>query len=102
IASCAKDVTYSPPPSNQIPGLQIIVDSLTSPVAMAEPPDDTKRLFIADQTGKIWIIGSDGKKVSTPFIDITSKMVALNPSYDERGLLGLAFHPDFKTNGKFY
>jgi glucose/arabinose dehydrogenase len=102
IGSCAKDVTYSPPPSNQTPGLQLVVDNLTSPVAIAEPPDNTKRLFIADQTGIIWIIGADGKKISTPFIDIASKIVVLNPSYDERGLLGLAFHPNFSTNGKFY
>jgi len=46
--------------------------------------------------------GADGKKLTTPFMDISSKMVNLMPGYDERGLLGLAFHPDFKTNGQFY
>ena len=40
--------------------------------------------------------------LSTPFLDLTGKMVALNPNYDERGLLSLAFHPNFQTNGKFY
>jgi hypothetical protein len=55
-----------------------------------------------DQVGKIWIVYPDSTKPSTTFIDISSKMVALQTGYDERGLLGLAFHPNYKTNGKFY
>ena len=100
--SCSKSGSNNMPPQNQVPGLQIVADTMIAPIALAEPADGSKRLFIADQSGKIWIIGSDGKKLGNPFIDITSKMVSLNPSYDERGLLGLAFHPDYKTNGKFY
>jgi glucose/arabinose dehydrogenase len=69
---------------------------------MAEPPDGSGRLFIVDETGQVWIIGKDGKRLSSPFIDVSSKMVTLNATYDERGLLGLAFSPDYKTNGKFY
>ena len=84
------------------PGLQLIADSMIAPLVIAEPPDGSKRLFIADETGTIWIIGADGKKLATPFIDISGRMVTLSSSYDERGLLGMAFHPDFKTNGKFY
>jgi glucose/arabinose dehydrogenase len=101
ISSCKKN-SHPSPGTNAVPDLQLVTDGLTSPVAMAEPPDGSHRLFIVDQTGKIWIIGSDGKKVATPFIDVSSKMVMLSASYDERGLLGLAFHPQFKTNGKFY
>lgn len=37
-----------------------------------------------------------------PFLDISAKLVDLMPDYDERGLLGLAFHPDFATNGRFF
>ena len=99
LTSCKKDHT---PTSTATPGLQLVTDNLISPVVVCEPPDSTKRLFIADELGKIWIIGADGKKLSTPFMDVASKMVTLSPSYDERGLLGLAFHPGFKTNGKFY
>jgi len=99
---CEKDGANSQPTIPKTPGLSMIADSLVSPVVISEPPDSSKRLFVVDETGKIWIIGADGKKLTTPFIDITSKMVTLSPSYDERGLLGLAFHPDFKTNGKFY
>jgi glucose/arabinose dehydrogenase len=101
-AGCKKDSSNTATPVNKTPGLQLVTDSLISPVVISEPPDGTKRLFVVDETGKIWIIGADGKKLTTPFIDIASKMVTLSPSYDERGLLGLAFHPDFKSNGKFY
>jgi len=100
LSGCKKD--HGPSSTGKTADLQLVTDNLVSPVAVAEPADGTKRLFIADQVGKIWIIGSDGKKLAAPFIDLSSKMVSLNPGYDERGLLGLAFHPDFKTNGKFY
>lgn len=99
--SCKKE-HHNPPPANATPDLQQVADGIVSPVALAEPPDGTKRLFVVDQTGKIWIIQPDGTRSATPFIDLSSKMVALTPNYDERGLLGLAFHPDFKSNGKFY
>jgi glucose/arabinose dehydrogenase len=100
-AGCKKD--HKPPPgTNATPDLQQVTDGLVSPVALAEPPDGSKRLFIADQVGKIWIVKADGTKEASPFIDLSSKMVALNPGYDERGLLGLAFDPGFKNNGKFY
>lgn len=84
------------------PDIQIVADSLISPLGVVAVPDDSHRLFVIDQAGKIWIIGADGKKLTTPFLDVTSKMVALNANYDERGLLGLAFHPNYKSNGKFY
>jgi len=91
-----------PPVVNATPNLQLVTDGLVAPVTVAAPADGSKRIFIVDEIGKIWIIASDGTKVATPFLDITSKMVSLQTGYDERGLLGLAFHPDYKTNGKFY
>jgi glucose/arabinose dehydrogenase len=87
---------------NTSASLQVIADNLVSPVTLAEAPDGSKRLFIVDQVGKVWIIAADGTKMPTPFMDISSKIVALTPAYDERGLLGFAFHPDFKNNGKLY
>ena len=100
IASCRKN-DLNPPPAQSY-DLKLIADNLVSPITVSGSPDHTKRLFIVDQVGKIWIIGADGNKLPNPFIDVTSKMVTLSPFYDERGLLGLAFHPDFKNNGKFY
>lgn len=82
--------------------LQQIADGMVSPLGVVASPDDTKRLFVIDQVGKIWVIDADGNRLATPLIDLTPVLVALNPNYDERGLLGLAFHPQFATNHKFY
>ena len=84
------------------PNLKLIADNLVSPLSVVEAPDSSHRLFIVDETGKIWIVPQNGTMLSTPFLDISSKLVSLNAAYDERGLLSLAFHPLFKTNGKFY
>lgn len=53
-----------------------------------------------DQTGSIWII-SEGARLEQPFLDLRECVVELSAFYDERGLLGLAFHPDFAANGRF-
>jgi hypothetical protein len=65
------------------------------------PGDSTERLFIATQVGEIFYIGSG---VVRTFLDIRPQVIKLGATggYDERGLLGLAFHPDFYYNGLFY
>src|SRR5690349_1749289 len=75
--------------------LQQISDGYVSPLGVVAFPDNTGRLAVIDQTGKIWIMDANGNKMPTPFMDVSSKLVALSPGYDERGLLGLAFHPDY-------
>jgi len=100
ISSCHK--SNPAPNNNTTPDLKLVAGNLAAPLTLAEAPDDSKRLFIVDQVGKIWIVYPDSTKPSTVFIDISSKMVTLQTGYDERGLLGLAFHPNYKTNGKFY
>jgi glucose/arabinose dehydrogenase len=82
--------------------LKPIADGFVSAIGVVASPDNTGRLFVIDQAGKIWIIDSAGNKLPTPFMDVTSRLVTLNAAYDERGLLGLAFHPDFATNRRFY
>lgn len=82
--------------------LMQVADGFVSPIGAVASPDNTKRLFVIDQVGKIWIIDGTGTKLPTPFMDISSMMVTLNPNYDERGLLGLAFHPQFSANHRFY
>ena len=82
--------------------LELVADGFVSPVGVVAAPDNSDRLFVIDQTGKIWIIDASGNKLTTPFMDVTSMMVPLMPDFDERGLLGLAFHPDYKTNGRFF
>lgn len=99
-SSCKKH-DFNPPPIGAY-DLKLIANNLTSPISLSEAPDGSKRLFVVDQIGKIRIIKPDGSLASDPFIDIKGKMVSLMPGYDERGLLGLAFHPNYKSNGKFY
>lgn len=83
-------------------GIQLVAEGLTAPVTMEEAPDGTGRLFIVDQAGQIRIIGADGQLRTQPFLDLSGRMVELRTSFDERGLLGLAFHPQFQSNGLFY
>src|SRR2546423_430419 len=86
--------------------LQPVASGLISPIAGAVAPGDQRHLYVADQTGQIWRVGiSDGKTQRTLFLDVSSRLVplGLGPSkYDERGLLGIAFHPKFRKNGLFY
>lgn len=82
--------------------LQQVSDGFVSPIGVVAAPDNTGRLFVIDQAGKIWILDSTGNKLPSPFMDVTSMIVTLNPGYDERGLLGFAFHPQFATNRRFY
>ena len=97
------NATTPPPPqvvdttTPKNPGLQLIADSMIAPLVISEPADGSKRLFVADETGTIWIIGADGKKLANPFIDISGRMVTLSTSYDERGLLGMAFSSGFQN-----
>jgi glucose/arabinose dehydrogenase len=82
--------------------LEPVASGLTAPVALAEPPDGSGRLFVADQPGTIRIIGPGGALLAEPFLDLRERMVAFRPAFDERGLLGLAFHPDYASNGRFF
>ena len=83
-------------------GLALVAQGFTSPVTLVDAPDGTGRLFVVDQAGFIRIIREDGTLSSDPFLDVRSRMVTLNPNFDERGLLGLAFHPRYSTNGRFF
>jgi glucose/arabinose dehydrogenase len=89
-------------PGTVLPTVQLVADQLVSPVALVEAPDNSGRRFVVDQVGKIWIVTADGRTLPQPFLDLSSMIQPLDAGYDERGLLGLAFHPDFKSNGKFY
>jgi glucose/arabinose dehydrogenase len=89
--------------SSPIPRVRLerIAEGFTSPVALMHSGDDSKRLFVVDQTGLIWILAG-GQRLEQPFLDLRERVVELSSFYDERGLLGLAFHPDFAANGRFY
>ena len=70
------------------------------PVDFVEAPDGTHRKFVVEQDGRIWILPAD-RNGSDPklFLDISDRQPHVD---NEEGLLSLAFHPQFKTNGKFY
>lgn len=97
-----EEVTEEPMAETTQVGLELVAEGLTSPIALESAPDGSGRLFVADQIGQILIISADGQLVDTPFLNIGDRMVQLNENYDERGLLGMAFHPDYANNGLFY
>ena len=84
--------------------LRPIVSKINLPTVLKSailPGDSIERLFIATQVGEIFYIGNGGIRT---FLDIRPQILKLGASggYDERGLLGLAFHPEFSYNGLFY
>jgi glucose/arabinose dehydrogenase len=74
--------------------LQTIATGIAAPIDLLSANDGSGRLFIVGQTGKISIL-KNGVVSATPFLDVSGRLVALSPGYDERGLLSLAFHPGF-------
>jgi glucose/arabinose dehydrogenase len=75
-------------PVTEIPG---------SPLAIAAPHDGSGRLFVVDQDGRIWLL-RDGTRADTAFLDIADRVRAGG----EQGLLGLAFHPSFPDDPRFF
>ena len=76
--------------------LTTVASGLTAPLELTSAADGSGRLFIVQQTGQILIL-QDRAILPTPFLDVSSRLVPLMPAYDERGLLGFAFHPDFNN-----
>lgn len=73
------------------------------PVSVVIPPDGMKRMFLVQQRGKIVILPQDEASKDAPvFLDISDRNLAEPKQEFEMGLLGLAFHPEFGRNGKFY
>jgi glucose/arabinose dehydrogenase len=75
-----------------------IANGFSAPLDLQSAAGDRARLFVVEQRGRIRVI-RNGSVVATPFLDLSSKVSATG---SERGLLGLAFHPQFGTNGRFY
>ena len=81
--------------------LEPVAAGLVSPIHLTHAGDGSDRLFIVDQTGRILLI-KNGRLMPAPFLDLSGVIVPLAAGFDERGLLGLAFHPDYARNGRFF
>jgi glucose/arabinose dehydrogenase len=79
--------------------VQQIAGNLQGPTAIVFPGNGDA--WVTEQAGKIRVI-KNGKLSDAPLLDIGPKLVKLNNGYEERGLLGIALHPQFKSNKKFY
>ncbi len=82
--------------------LKPVVTGLASPVALTHAGDGSGRLFIVEQVGQIRVVDADGNLMPGAFLDVAAELPSLGTFFDERGLLGLAFHPDFQTNGRLF
>jgi glucose/arabinose dehydrogenase len=100
ISACHSDAT-GPGDGSLPPGLTLKLDpfitsGLSAPVFLTQPLNDG-RIFVVEQAGRIRVI-RNGVLQTTPFLDISSRVL----SGGERGLLSVAFHPQYATNHFFY
>jgi glucose/arabinose dehydrogenase len=86
--------------SGPVVGLKLVASGFAAPMEFISSKDG--RMFVVDQTGLVKLMAADGKVQEEPFLNISDRMVKISPRYDERGLLGLAFHPDFARNGRVF
>jgi glucose/arabinose dehydrogenase len=93
-ASCAAGEPVSGLPPL---GARLIASGFASPLDLQAAPGDRERLYVVEQGGRIRII-LDGQVHPEPFLDIADRL----GTRGERGLLGLAFHPEFATNGRVF
>ncbi|KAK7111711.1 HHIP-like protein 1 [Littorina saxatilis] len=83
--------------------LEPVVENLTSALFARHAGDDTGRLFVAQQPGIVNILYPRSKLLMTPpFLNISSRVKVSRSMGDERGFLGMAFHPKFSENGRFF
>jgi len=93
----------TPPDASQFQ-LEMVADGFPRALHVTHAGDGSGRLFVLQQDGIIRVIAADGSTVEAPFLDVSDLISAdpLGNGYTERGLLGLAFHPDYETNGTFF
>ncbi|MEZ5977047.1 MAG: PQQ-dependent sugar dehydrogenase [Planctomycetota bacterium] len=98
----AAGLLFATSASAQIPvTTELVASGINRPVWAGSPRGDA-RIYVVDQSGKIRVIDANGNLLAAPLLDITVPVVGGGGGNDETGFLGLAFHPDFGFNGKFY
>jgi glucose/arabinose dehydrogenase len=96
-ATCSDPAAPGPgDPSVPALSLVLVAQGLDAPLYVTAPPGDTQRIFIVEQSGRIRIL-RNGTLLPTPFLDLSGRI----SSGGERGLLGLAFHPQYAANRRF-
>ena len=98
--ACADDAVGPGPADPGDPvsvSLELVAQGLSSPLFVTAPTGDFNRLFVVERGGRIRIVRG-GAVLGTPFLDVGPLITAGG----EQGLLGMAFHPDFAANGRFY
>jgi glucose/arabinose dehydrogenase len=78
-----------------------VASGIASPTLVTSAPGDASRLYVLTRNGTILLI-KNGTLQATPFLDISSLVHQAANGSDERGLLGLAFHPNYASNGRFF
>ncbi|MFT5422850.1 MAG: glucose/arabinose dehydrogenase [Phycisphaerales bacterium] len=82
---------------------ELVASGLVRPVFVTHAPGDDSRLFVIEKQGRVRIIDlATGTLITTSFLNIDPLVGGGTSNNDERGLLGLAFHPGFQTNGRFF
>ncbi|KAM7134069.1 HHIP-like protein 1 [Macrochelys suwanniensis] len=82
--------------------LREVANGLRNPVAMVHAGDGSHRFFVAEQRGCVWVFLANGSRAARPFLDLQAAVLASPWAGDERGFLGLAFHPRFPATRTFY
>ena len=80
-----------------LPALEPLVSGLNQPVFLTHSRDGSNRIFIVEQPGRVLVL-QPGSSTPSVFLDIRFRVL----SGGEQGLLGLAFHPQYSTNGLFF
>ncbi len=78
--------------------VELVTNGLVDPVGITSAGDGSGRLFVNERGGRIMVVDADGSLRAEPFVDLSSRVQAGG----ERGLLGVAFHPDFERNGRLF
>ncbi|XP_052768592.1 HHIP-like protein 2 isoform X1 [Mya arenaria] len=73
-----------------------------NPIFLKHANDSSKRMFVGEQIGLVHIMYPDGRVLEEPFLDLTYDIKTTSSKGDERGMLGMAFHPNYINNGLFY
>lgn len=81
---------------------QPVASGLRNPLVATHSGDRSGRLFVVEQIGAIRIVTADNILLPQAFLDISSEVLTSSRVGEERGMLGLAFHPNYVSNGKFY